>query len=355
MSFKGFLSVCLVLVLASCTVTLRKEEISPVSTQKTAMVVPAQNGTNGLVYALPKTGLRFTIKAHKIEKKRGDFYLYSERFLGLKDVILEDVVEWQISEISVEPFGVASTEELFEVVAPLGVPIPLMQLSDDGVLLGINSSTAVVEEEVEKKFSPKQEALVIPYTEEMILANSSAKMAQEAANYIYRLRESRTALLSSDLDVLPPDGGAYAMSLEEMDKIESQFISLFKGEEIISCVTKTIDIVPSEVIDKDVLFRFSSFNGVVASDDLSGSPYFITMEQSDLSNLVNTPADSAALFYKKPAPIQVKVLDGSTEILSEKILIGQFGVLQTLAPHMLNEDVKIEFYPTTGAIKAIKK
>lgn len=355
MKFKIIAFLFLTILLASCTVTLRKEEVPPTVANDKVMVTPATEGAGGLVYALPNTGLRFTITAQKIEKKRGDFYLYSERFLGLKEVILEDAVEWQIKGVNVVPFGVANPDEAFQVISTEASAVPLLQMSEDGVLLSVNSPIVEEKEENIIMTAKLPTEAVVPYTEEMLLANSSAKMAQEAANYIYRLRESRTALLSADLDALPPDGDAYAMSLEEIDNLESQFISLFKGEETITCETKTIELVPSEVKDKDVLFRFSSFGGVVASDDLSGSPFFITMEAGDFNALNNTPADSAGLFYKKPAPIMIKVYDGSTEVLSEKMFMGQFGEIQTLPSHMISDEVKIQLYPTTGAIKAISK
>jgi hypothetical protein len=114
-------------------------------------------------------------------------------------------------------------------------------------------------------------------------------------------------------------------------------------------------LIPDQIKEKEVLFRFSSFNGLVASDDLSGSPVFITMEEGNFRALAPTPTDSAGLYYKIPAPVQVSVFEGSTEVLSQKVLMGQFGVLQTLAPQLLNDEVKIQFYPTTGAIKAIAK
>lgn len=355
MNFKASVVLLLVIVLSSCTVTLRKEEVVTVVAHDLTFASPVVEGASGVVYALPMTGLRFAITAQKVEKKRGEFYLYSERYLGLKDVILEDAVEWQIKDIVLESFGSANPDEMFQIISTEKSVPPLVQLSEDGVLLSINSNVPLLKDKEMGVARKSPSNVTIPYTEEMLLANSSAKMAQEAASYIYRLRESRTALLSADLDALPPDGEAYAMSLREIDNLEAQFLSLFKGQEIATCVTETVELIPEEINAKKVLFRFSSFGGVVAADDLSGSPFFLTMEKGEVNTLKSLPTDSAGLYYKKPAPIQISVLDGSTEVLSQKVLMGQFGDLQTLAPHLLNDEVKIQFYPTTGAIKAISK
>lgn len=355
MSLKGIVSLLLILVLSSCTVTLRKEEIPHVEAKDVTMVAHVTDGARGVVYSLPKTGLRFSVTAQKIEKKRGDFYLYSERYLGLKDIILEDAVEWEIKKITLVPFGVANSEEMFQIISTEKSATPLVQMSEDGVLLAVNSNMSIPDDEEDKDVQEVTKRAIVPYTEEMLLANSSAKMAQEAAKYVHRLRESRTALLSAELDALPPDGEAYAMSLDQINKLEDQFLSLFRGEELITNITETIEITPDELKAKEVLFRFSSFSGLVSSDDLSGSPVFITMEAGDFKSLDSAPVDSAGLYYKLPAPISVKIFDGSTEVLSQEVLMGQFGELQSLAPHLLNDDIKISFYPTTGAIKAISK
>lgn len=353
-SFKTSLSIALIVLLSSCTVTLRKEEAIPAPKEVT-LASPVGKHSSGVVYALPKTGLRFTVTAQKVEKKRGEFYLYSERYLGLQDVILEDAEEWEIKQVTVTPFAVPNTEEMFQLISTGKSALPLVRLSEDGVLLAVNTELSPVEEQPALQKQKPVAKAIIPYTEEMLLANSSAKMAQEAAHYIYRLRESRTALLSADLRALPPDGAAYAMSLEEINNLEAQFLSLFKGEEVLSCVTETIDLVPEEIKDKEVLFRFSSFKGLVAANDLSGSPVFITMSKGDFRAVDSAPVDSVGLFYKNPVPVYVKVFDGSIEVLSQKILMGQFGTLQSLSPLLMNDEVRIQFYPTTGAIKAISK
>ncbi len=354
MNYKIILAVILPILIADCAWAQRRKSED---FNKGIMVsVPATENAPGLTYTLPKTGLRFKIAAEKTVKKRGDFYLYSERYLGLKDVITEDGEQWRIKRIDVEPFGLANPRETFEILAGSSASTPLIHLSEDGVLLSVNTQTLTPIETLQKSMSPQGKPKEVPYTEEMLLANSSAKMAQEAATYIYRLRESRTALLSADLNTLPPDGEAYAMSLERIDALEEQFLSLFKGQETSTCVTEVIEFIPEVVKDKDVLFRFSSFNGLVDKDDLSGSPIFISMKAavSDTSSS-SAPSDAAGIYYKRPALVTVKIFEGNAEVLSQDIPMGQFGSLQVLPSHMLQEDVKVQLYPTTGALKTMLK
>jgi len=350
------ISLFLGLWLSACKVTVKTEDITPATIRPRAYS-QVVDGTvsGGVVYALPNTVLHFTVIAEKVEKKRGEFYLYSERYLGLKDVILEDAVEWHIKGLELELRGEANPDEMFQLFVPEGAPAPRLSLSEEGLLLGVNTPVASQVNDAVLCSEEHKSELPVPYTEEMLLANSSAKMAQEAARYIYRLRESRTALLSSTLDALPPDGEAYAMSLAEIDRLEERFLELFKGKETRTCVRESIDITPTELIDKEVLFRFSSFNGLVPADDLSGAPFFITMEKGDFSDLKTAPLDTVGLYYKRPAPVVVNVFDGNKKVLSEQVMMSQFGDLQMLDRNLLDDDVQVQFYPATGAIKAFQK
>lgn len=310
---------------------------------------------DALLYALPNTGLRFVITSEKVEKVRGDFYLYSERFLGLKDIILEDEVEWRIKDVRLETYGVPNTKEVFQLLLKPEETLPLIQLSQDGVILAINTMAETPES------TPKPEATVLesvsqaPYTEAMLLANSTAKMAEEAARYIYRLRESKTAMLTSESPVLPPDGEAYAMSIAELNKMEEQFVSLFKGYEKVTEVTSHVNVVPEDLLTKDIIFRFSNFAGVVAKDDFSGSPVLMSLESNNFESMQTLASDSAGLFAKRPAPINITLQSDGKEILSEEVFMSQFGELRALPYGILKEDIKIEFHPKTGAIKSIMK
>lgn len=339
------------LLLTGCTVTLKQEKPTfDVSNTETKIVASAGE-EYGLQYMLPNTGLRFNVIAEKIEKKRGEFYLYSERYLGLKDVILEDAVEWKIKTITLDTYPVPSARKY--MIDPSSGYMPQLRLSQDGVLLGINNlSQPITSDAIEKPIKSQESA--IPYTEEMLLANSTAKMAEEAARYIYRLRESRTALLSSDLDVLPPDGKAYDKNLSEIKSLESQFISLFAGKTTRTCVSKQIEIIPEDLIKNAILFRFSSFSGVVDNENLSGSPIFIKMTSEFQPSEIELP-DTAGLFYCQPAKVNITLVKDLDVMMSQSVMLGQLGVVNALPRSFVDEACSIEMYPNTGAIKVLLK
>lgn len=356
MNIKTFIPIVAALLLSACSVTVKHVEETPSSPSAGTKVLAAHYADlNSLQYALPNTGLRFVITSEKVVKSRGEFYLYSDRFLGLKDIIREDATEWRIKDVKLVPFGEANPDEMFYIDIASDATMPSLQLADDGVLLSVNSDVIAAQAEDQYVSDETVVPALVPYTESMMLANSTAKMADEAARYIYQLRESRTALLSSELDVLPPDGQAYTTNLTKIDELESQFVSLFKGTETVTSVVDVLEIVPEEVMTKEVLFRFASFGGVVDKEDLSGSPIHIMMDAKDFVPSSTEVADSSGLFFKRPAPFQVKLMAGKQEILSQKVFLAQFGELQALPIGTLDDDIKIQMNSSTGAIKAILK
>ena len=248
-------------------------------------------------------------------------------------------------------YGVPSEHQY---VVPMHVAdVALFSLSESGLLLSINDKI-----EEEKSCMLVQEALkkkaVVPYTEEMLLANSTAKMAQEAARYIYRLRENKTALISSDLEVVPSDGDALGQSVEQIEALEKQFVALFAGTTECTKVKKVIEIVPEKLNEKQILFRFSSFKGLVAKDDLSGSPIYYELKELYSPEATSLP-DSAGLYFVQPAKVNVSLYDGRQQILDKNVSVAQFGAINCLPKGYLNDEVKMRFYPSTGAIKSIYK
>ncbi len=352
MKYLSIVSLVTLVFLSACTVKVKMQDNSKGSDGVYFKSKKAKDNATGIIYSLPKTGLRFKVTTEKIEKTRGEFYLYSERYLGLKNVILEDQVEWKIKNIELESFAKPNENETFQLELVGETSIPNISLSPEGIILGVNADITF-KEECEKTVEVKAPmSEIIPYTEEMLLANSSAKMASEAARYIYRLRENRTALLSAELDVLPPDGEAYAMSLEKIDALESKFLTLFKGTEERIEITEIIEVIPDSLEARQVLFRFSAFNGIVSADDFSGEPYFLTMQADNYAG-AELSEDSASLYFKQPLSVDITVLDGVSEVLSDKVLMAQFGVLCEFPLGSLLKETKVVYYPETGAIKSV--
>ena len=70
---------------------------------------------NGITYFLPKTALRFTVTAVRRHYTPGEYCLYAERFLRLKDAVQAERDEWEIKTVEMTPYGVADKSKAYTI------------------------------------------------------------------------------------------------------------------------------------------------------------------------------------------------------------------------------------------------
>ncbi len=320
-----------------------------------------------LYYHLPATVINIEVTARKVTEKRGPYYRFSERYLNLSDIITEDNEYWEITGANIYTTGTPDTSRYYSISAegtPAGAAI---SLTPDGTLLGFNisSSDAIKAKKSapgnnRNQHSPEPISFDdIPFTEEQLIKTSSAATAEEVAAEIYNIRDYRRRLLEGDIQNLPPDEGAYKRILESLDRMEKQYLSLFKGKKQEETQMRTFTFMPdANTTDNQVLFRFSSNKGFAGIEDMTGTPVYIEVigEDTDKKNQISgNSKERTGMIYCKPQKATVKVID-RTRLLNQKdILIGQYGTLHTLPVSLLDDpDTTIELDPTTGAIINIR-
>ena len=204
----------------------------------------------------------------------------------------------------------------------------------------------------------------VPLLEKQLTKTSTAAMAEETANLIYKVRKRRFKILASDYEVLPPDGKSYEVTVQELNKYEKQLVELFTGKKETFTVTKTFDFIPDSMsVDNTVLCRFSSGKGLLDPMDLSGTPVYIQLSIDKQKSLPSgyVVADNKeplrqGLFYRIPVKASVKIIDRNILMLQKDVLLGQYGQLVSLPVELLQKDnVRIELDPATGALKNISK
>ena len=237
----------------------------------------------GISYFLPRTAVRITVTAQKTVTRPGDFNKYAERYLRLTGVPQAESTEWELLSVKMEPFGKPDKEKAYSIKVKSKTVAPLVGLSRDGLLLGINTE---VEEEVlpplpqgEKGPEPVNPRSFM--TQEILAAGSTAKMAELCAQEIYDLRESRNALIKGEADNTPKDGAQLKLMLEQLDQQTNALQSLFAGTKQTSTEVFSLNYDPTKEAGRDLLFRFSRKLGVVDADDLAGEPVYISVERME--------------------------------------------------------------------------
>ena len=331
----------------------------------------------GITYTLPRTGVRLRVKAVREHFHPGPYASYAGQLLGINEVNTRESVKWSIAKIEIQTFCEPDPEQVYKA---LGEGAVNLSLTPQGCLAGINTpsvhyepSEVVVNSYIQNSENNENFSFAdfndTPLYVEGDSANnyrplriSADTKAAEAAARILECRLSRFHMVAGFLDEFHPDGEAYRISLEQLNKIEKNYMSLFAGRTTRSSEVYSFDFVPGLSSEKgDVVFRFSEDAGVVPASDLSGKPVILKVEPekslidkySGLVKSDNPSAGESGIYYRMPATTTVSIIYELSNIASARIVLPQFGRTAPVPEDLLYGDYIIHIHPETGAIKSV--
>ncbi len=315
----------------------------------------------GFVYKLPKTKLLIEVQAECNVNRAGTFHLFAERYLGVKDAITEDSETWTLKSVSVKAQGIPDNDKTYKIMTDNANSIMVVQLTQDGIIAAVNQKKLAEEKPVEI-INTATPALNLEFNmsalgQDALLAGSTAKMAETASRQIYSIRENRTDILTGESDNMPT-GDAMKVLLAEMDKSERDLRELFVGKTATQNITKTFEFIPEDDVKNEVFFRFSGTKGFTDKDDLSGAPVYLNLKaERKIMEVGKASKKKNGIFYTIPGEAQVDITFGGKTFYKDEFQIGQFGVVQSLAPNLFNKnaDNKLVFDTKTGAVTQMLK
>ncbi len=331
----------------------------------------------GVTYALPRTGFRVHVEAMREKFVPGPYAAFAEQLLGIQNAKTRAYSKWSVVGIKIETFSEPDPEQVHKAI---GEVASMLSLSSNGCLAGINVSAPVeipMSVQTNKTFQKPDidDGFSFDYFSDtpFVIAGDSTngfrptrvsaeQKAAEAAKRILNSRMNQYELATLRIDGDYPDGKAYEVSLEEMQRTEQNYIKLFVGRTTYKTESYSFDYVPgSKEKNASVIFRISDENGVVPASDLSGKPVMIEFEPDDAlqaqyqkkASSENPNAGSQGIFYRMPAVANVKITYGLNPLASARTTVAQFGVVAPLPEEFLNGIYSISFHPETGAIKSV--
>ena len=322
--------------------------------------------SEGAVYYLPKTAIRITLQVEKTSYTPGEFCKYSEKYLRIKDVSSTPSTKYRLISVRQEPFAVADTSKCYAVKYDAKTSACNVRLSDDGILLAINQDIkqqALVKNVNGQKTQPVKKSPKSYLNEEILSAGSTSKMAELTAQEIYEIRESRGMLAKGQADFMPKDGEQLRLMLQELTTQDEALTSLFTGITVSDTTTHTLTYVVNKPIKRDVLFRFSSDYGLVDNDDLSGTPYYIYIE--DLKTVAEpVPVDpkkaakpqQSGIYVNIPGKMRSSIFDAKAQIVTNEFPAPQFGNVELLSGALFNKRYtsRLLLHPLTGAVEKLE-
>lgn len=320
----------------------------------------------GITYSLPKTTLVVNAEVTKITSKAGPYYQYAEKYLGVKSPISEDKIHYELGKITLSNVGIPDPDNTYLLEFKSGTVAPYAYLTEDGLLCTINAEYTPEESELDMLKRKKPDTVTATntsvFSEELLMAGSTARQAEVAAKQIYRIRESRLNILTGEADNLPPDGAAMQIVIDQLEEQEKALTNLFTGVSTRTTELYEVTIVPYDNMEKEVLFRFSERLGIVDADDLGGMPVYMNLSATqkapamDPKEWEKKAKGMKGVIYNIPGKASVEIFTNQKSLYKSEVQITQFGEKESLAPVMFEDKkmpVKVHFYPETGAIKQI--
>ena len=283
----------------------------------------------GIVYFLPKTALQVNIIATKVTQQPGEFCQYANRYLRLNDVSSQPSVHWEIKQIDVRSIGVPDSTKAYIMKLKDKNVASNVELTENGIVKAINTTAPKEENEGYQLEKPAAHENARKYmTEEILMAGSTAKMAELTAKEIYNIRESKNLITRGQADNMPKDGAAMKLMMSSLDKQEKALMEMFTGTSDREDKVFSFLVTPEENLRDQIAARFS--------------------RQKKKGN---------GILYNIPGKGNVTVSYNGKEVFKGELPVTQFGYTETLVDGLFDKKIntRVIFNPNTGGVVKIDK
>jgi len=353
----------------------------------------------GCFYSLPRTVVKIEVTIDKIENYKGPYADYALRYLGLKNVVIANSVEYKIIDIAITTYPEPDPDqyyfvELGEKVSK-GEKSVMLTLNNAGLILGtipeakdtvveatnlrrqaetlIESSTDAFGElfkysadvsvferidTIIKKINIDTMTLERQYLKRTMVEKSPEQKAKEAADFISKIKDNRFNLISGYQEV-----NYNKETLEFMDtqlkQLEKEYLKLFTGVNLHKTLAFSFKYIPlpNQINTEIPLFKFLRSKGIIDLDEPGGKVITIKIQRVGNTTMVasylkRTEKETKVhgFYYRIPELARVMVkLDEFTQEETQ-CLIDQLGLVTFLPANKW----KVRFHEETGGIKGLQ-
>ncbi len=347
-------------IVPSCITTTSTFQVSKIGEE------PADSKEK-IVYVLPQTILYVMINFEKETYIPGPYRIFAQKYLGMKSEIDETSFSYRIIGTDVSSTMEPDGSQFYSINVISGSPDlkQFLKLGSEGLIvdpselysfktysqrqnetrdmpfftdLSVKRNLRETTDTLYKTMLTDSSFVRIPVVRKQKEAKTIEQKAEEAANFIIKIRKRRFKLLAGQYDVFP-EGEALQVSMNELDKLEKEYIELFLGKTIKQQFTRSFVVTPEASAQKQSLTiaRFSEQSGLIDKEKKEGAE--VSVEIQPLNKVAALRPAGAKypdatmennLFYRVPdlADVRVKV---ATSILYEgRTSIYQAGTMINL-------------------------
>ena len=325
-----------------------------VYSQKAGGQIPA----GSLVYSLPQTVIEIKIEVIKETFTPGPYAGFADIYLSIDDAATAGGEKYYMHNIEVKPVIAADYESMFALPANImksGNLAFFEMLAEGPVFVGSKDDNASFAEigSTLRNFQPFPDRLPsspiekkkissydkvktdtgfiqVPYQQSIINEKDPERKAEEAAKFIFALRQRRFELITGDVDNAF-GGSSLRDALDEINRLEREYLSLFLGRSTTASKEYTFKVVPEKSNSKTTynVFRFSEVDGVLSPSVRNGR--LITLDVTPSGKIKGTeninyePGRFGTIYYRIPETAMIQLMTDNREICRGEMKIYQMG------------------------------
>ncbi len=339
--------------------------------QKNVIPLPADSGIatagNYFYYALPKTAFKIDVVVNKTTQMKGYYAEYAEKLLGLTNIIKQNRIYYQLQSVNVQP--ITLSDENYQYAVELSnyqmknnflaqlytqrdtarqVPFVgsfTVQNSPIPDFFRYYSDLSYVEKSNNYVETQIVDGVVrqVPASTTQKITKTNDQKADEAADFIAKIRDDRYSLLIGSQEV-PYSKEAIEELVNQLNELEKNYIQLFTGFTLNDKIHYSFIVSPLDTSNLNMhIFSVSEktgFSTCTASNNetenyyLNLKPQFSNQKWSEFAaqrKSLKKYKDNNGYRLRQAIPTYISLYQGNQELYSLGIFdVYQFGKIETL-------------------------
>lgn len=331
-----------------------------------------QNVTDGIYYNLPRNVIRLDFTVECVHEIKGKYSNFAKELLETNNYIKENDIRYYIKDVTVDVLTETDSEMIFYISTDEKSKDNIelnMRFTSEGNIqsFGIKDDRRDLDSEnvsfenrlAQQNTNPDFVYLPLRDDEEDEDGNSTddkmseKEIAQSIVEEIKKIRLAYFDLISGYQEV--NYGNTITYMLEEMKKMENEYLALFVGRVEKNDIVKTFYIIPEEGTNNYSVAKFSDKEGF---NSKTGDNVKIVLQEISSSNVKGISEDviknttyNNKMVYREPAYVNMKLMKGDEILIDNRIQISQLGNFILLPINKM----KLEFDNVSGRLISVDK
>lgn len=299
--------------------------------------------TGSVLYALPQTVVNVQVTFEKSAFIPGPYAKYAQKYLGSQPKTAPET-KYSVKAVKVVPTVEADPSSRYTVVIPEkgNAGSNFLSFCRQGLIAipdgytGLPTATTFSSADPEDIFRGKDpmgnlttvnttlyksvqnengDYDKVPVQQSQTVEKSLEKKAEETANLILNLRQKRIDIITGDTDATF-SGEALQSALNEMARLEEQYMGLFYGVTTRTEEVHTFSVVPRSGVKN---YSVGKVGNTFVSMEIVAEPLTAPFLDSSKGK------SGAIIYYRIPATAVCRILEGGKPLTESRILVYQLG------------------------------